>query len=103
MANLGYKKRRTLALPCLVSPSCAVKLFRIAPWTFLIVEADQRKAWEEYAWSNRYIVNETLRIMETDPNYYGPIPWDVPLKYSIHSDYTDVPYNESYVYINCIL
>ena len=67
--------------------------------TMLVDGKKERRGWENYAWEHRSIVNETLHIMEHDPNYIGTIPWNVTMKEPIHSDYDIVPYNESYVYI----
>jgi hypothetical protein len=69
----------------------------LALCSVMIVESDQRTDWEDYAWANRGMVNESLRILSTDKNYRGPIPWDVPINRSIHSNNDIVPYNESYV------
>jgi hypothetical protein len=64
--------------------------------TMLIDGAYQRKQWEKYAWKyGRSLVNETLHIMQTDFNYFGEIPWNVPLTYSVHDDYNPIPYNQS--------
>jgi hypothetical protein len=41
----------------------------ISLWTFLIVKANQRREWEEYAWSHRYIVNETLHIIKNGSEF----------------------------------
>jgi hypothetical protein len=56
---------------------------------------EQRMEWEDYAWKNQYIVNESLRIMETDPNFHGDVPWNISIIESLHGDYDPVPYNES--------
>jgi hypothetical protein len=63
--------------------------------SMMIVESDQRKEWEDYAWANRGMVNESLEILSTDVNFRGPIAWDVPLLQSIHSVDGPIPLNES--------
>jgi hypothetical protein len=67
----------------------------LSMWSMMVVESDQRQDWEDYAWANRGIVNESLEILSTDVNYRGPIGWDVPLERSIHSDDGPLPLNES--------
>jgi hypothetical protein len=65
-------------------------------WTVMLVDGnEQRSQWEEYAWNHRSFVNETLAIMESDPTYFGDIPWNVPMKPNLHDDNNPLPYNES--------
>jgi hypothetical protein len=40
-------------------------------------------------------INESMRMQETDPNYYGTINYDHKLVYTIHHDLFDVPYSEN--------
>lgn len=63
--------------------------------TNVFVKNEQRSQWEDYSWKNREWVNDTLKIMATDPNYHGRIYEDVPVDSSIQSDYGPVPYNET--------
>jgi hypothetical protein len=66
-------------------------------WTVPLIDGlQERIRWEEYAWNHRSFINETLQTMTTDPNYYGDIPWNISMKQSLHGDYHDIPYNESY-------
>jgi hypothetical protein len=74
-----------------LSMSVAINL-----WILMLVDGiEERLKWEEYAWSQRSFVNETLLLMKTDPNYSGDIPWNISMKPSIHDDYNPIPYNES--------
>jgi hypothetical protein len=68
-------------------------------WTVVLVDGtEQRLRWEEYSWNQRSFVNETLRIMNTDPAYSGKIPWNIPTYRSLHdADNNPLPYNETYV------
>jgi hypothetical protein len=61
----------------------------------VLVKEEDRARWEKYSWENRAIVNESLRILETDTNYRGKIFWDVPVVSHMQSDYGDVPFNET--------
>ena len=63
-------------------------------WSAVIVSYDNRIAWESYADENRGWVNSTIGIMETDPNYHGPLVWDGPISRPIYGDYGPIPYNE---------
>jgi hypothetical protein len=65
-------------------------------WSVMLVNGtEQRSRWENYAWSQRFHVNETLKAMESDPNYRGEVPWNISMNPSIHDDNDNVPYNES--------
>jgi hypothetical protein len=75
----------------LLSMSAALTLI-----TQILVDGKkQRLKWENYAWKHRSIVNNTLEMMETDPNYYGNVPWNISTVKSLHGDFEPVPYNES--------
>ena len=67
----------------------------IALYSSVLVQPNERLAWEEFVWENRYIlVNESNRVMATDQNYYGGINWQLPLSREIYFD-DIVPYNET--------
>jgi hypothetical protein len=75
----------------ILSMSAAISL-----WTDMLVDGiEQRLQWEEYAWERRSLVNETLTIMDTDPNFHGDIPWNVSMVESLQGDYDPILYNES--------
>jgi hypothetical protein len=40
-------------------------------------------------------ISESMRMQETNPNYYGTINYDHQLVYTIHHDLFDVPYSEN--------
>ena len=66
----------------------------IALFLSVLVKPEQRLAWEEYAWQNRWIVNESLHVMKTDSNYRGPVFWGIPLSREVY-DVESIPYNVS--------
>jgi hypothetical protein len=75
----------------------------ITIWSMMLVNGtEERVQWEKYASAKQADhINTTLQMMETDPNYYGTIPYDVPIVKEIHDgSLIPVPYNESYVFEN---
>jgi hypothetical protein len=40
-------------------------------------------------------INESMKMQETDPNYYGTINYNHKLVKTIHHDLFDVPYTEN--------
>jgi hypothetical protein len=70
----------------------------ITIWSMMLVNGtDGRQQWETYVASKQvqHVAN-TLGMMETDPNYYGTIPYDVPIVPEIHDgSLIPLPYNES--------
>jgi hypothetical protein len=63
-------------------------------WSVMLVDGvEKRREWEDYAAEHLHIhVNETLHLMETDVNYGGEIPWDIPRQFTLHDDENPVPY-----------
>jgi hypothetical protein len=67
-------------------------------WSVMLVNGTEaRQQWETYvATKQEEHVTNTLKVMETDPNYYGAIPYEVPIVPEIHDgDLQPLPYNES--------
>lgn len=61
-----------------------------------LVTAENRLAWEAYSLQHGQAwVDENMDLMETDPNYHGPIYRDYHMNGVIHGDFDDVPYNET--------
>jgi hypothetical protein len=101
---VSYARARKYEWPFVTLPDYANRVSKtqtmsvsLALWCVMIVEAKLRTTWEDYAWSNRGMVQETLKVQATDVNYHGPTYEDVPLNHSIHSDYGPLPYNVTYV------
>lgn len=57
--------------------------------------SSQRLEWEKYSIEHGDWVNESMKIQETDPNYYGPIIYNFSLYGTVHGDFDDVPYNDT--------
>ena len=58
-----------------------------------LVSPEERVAWEEFAKQHQYEdMNDTLKTMEIDPNYYGPIDYNCTYR-TVYGDYGDIPYN----------
>ena len=62
------------------------------------VESHQRDQWEQYANASRGWIDESLDIMEQDPDWLGPIQREYNYTYNIYGDTMDHP--EPYDYMN---
>jgi hypothetical protein len=40
-------------------------------------------------------INESMKLQETDPNYFGTVNYDHQLVYTIHHDLFDIPDDEN--------
>lgn len=38
-------------------------------------------------------INESMKVQETDPNFYGTVNYDHQLVYTVHHDLFDIPYD----------
>jgi hypothetical protein len=65
-----------------------------------IIKPENRLKWEEYAMNNSDIVEKSLRLMETDKNFYGEPNWNhtiAPQIVTLRNMSEPIPYNTTYV------
>jgi hypothetical protein len=51
-----------------------------------VVTKAQKKEWEQYAWNHSGWINESMKIQEHSPYYYGPVWYNHSLSYEIFQE-----------------
>ena len=58
----------------------------------MVVPAEERLAWEAYTVAQGVQeINETITVMENDPNFHGPIYYNYSFS-NIYGDFGEIPY-----------
>jgi hypothetical protein len=92
--------------PFVTMPNFAVRMAKILPLTDAIiinvlpyVKNDLRAEWEAYTVSQHGWVEQSMKIQDHWEGYYGPIVYNSPPNGVLHSDFANLPYNETYVWL----
>jgi hypothetical protein len=91
--------------PFVTMPNFAVRMAKVLPLTDAIiinvlpyVKNELRAEWEAYTVSQHGWVEQSMKIQDHWEGYYGPIVYNSPPNGVLHSDFADLPYNETYVW-----
>jgi hypothetical protein len=91
--------------PFVSMPNFAVRMAKVLPLTDAIiinvlpyVKNELRAEWEAYTVSQHDWVEQSMKIQDHWEGYYGPIVYNSPPNKVLHSDFADLPYNETYVW-----
>jgi hypothetical protein len=101
---VSYARATNQSWPFVTLPDFAVRMSKIVPLSHTlnmnivpIVTPAQRKKWEAYVLQNDDWVNETITVQRGFKNYFGPDDYDTAPHHIVHGDYSDIPYNVTYV------
>lgn len=99
---VSYAKASNQTWPYVTVPDFAQRVAKTLPFSKSmsialnpIVYPETRGEWEEYSIGPQAVedVENSLTIMENDPNYHGAIFTEYTMNSTIYGDFGDVPYN----------
>lgn len=101
LAIASHALANNLTFPNVTVPDFGVKTAKVLgltnnlliTWSPLVT-TETRLGWEAYSIEHgKGWVDETLAVMETDANYYGPVIKEYDVQRVVHGNDGDIPYN----------